>query len=58
MVSTGAMYTIGSGLTVHYPHAERNYRKRVGRCERVEERNLNVKKIEIKAEGREFLQQA
>ena len=56
MVSIGSMYTMDSGSTT--PHTGRYYREHVGRCERVKEGNLDARKREIEAEGREFLERA
>ena len=53
MVMIGAMYTMDNGFT---PHAGKNYREYVGRCELVEKRNLDFRKSEVKAEGRKFLE--
>ena len=46
------IYAIKRGFTAPTPYTGTNYRKRVGRSERVKGGNLNVRKRSIKAEGR------
>ena len=54
MVSINVMHKMDSGFTVHYPSLRKKL-PYVGRYERVKESNLDVRKREIEAEGREFL---